>query len=126
MFKIADFTDIVDGSYPAALASVEVKSGGFGGSDYRYWEWLVECKDDKGETQIVPCGQLTSMNTGPQSKSYQNLAALGVELKAGLEVEAPIGKRAVVTIKHNDKGFPKVDSVSPYIDPQQVLPGTPR
>lgn len=125
-FEVSDFTDIADGTYPATLAGVEVKKGGFGGNDYRDWEWLVEVAED-GQTEIVPLHQLTSMNTGPQSNSYKQLTALlGAAPKAGEKIEAPTGKRVTLTIGHNEKGFPKVLGVGPFIDPQATLPGIPR
>jgi len=127
-FEISDFADIPDGKYVATLAGVTVKKGGFGGNDYRSWEWLVEVPGENGaEAEIVPLTQLTSVNTGPQSKSFKQLTALlGEAPKAGQSIEAPTGKRVVLMITHNDKRFPTVQDVGPYIDPQATLPGIPR
>lgn len=127
-FEISDFVDIPDGTYPAGLASVTVHKGGFGGADYRKWEWLVEVPNQEtGEVEILPLTQLTSANTGPQSNSYKQLTVLlGNAPKAGEKIEPPTGKRAILVIGHNEKGFPKVISVGAYVDPQAVLPGTPR
>ena len=127
-FEVSDFTDVADGSYPATLAGVEVKKGGFGGADYRRWSWLVEVVNkETGEVEIVPLDQLTSMNTGPQSNSYKQLTALlGAAPKAGEKIEAPTGKRVTLTIGHNEKGFPKVIGCGPFVDPQATLPGIPR
>lgn len=108
------------GNYPAVLEKVEVDSGQFG--DFRKWYWLVEVAGE-----VVPLTQLTSANTGPQSKSYQQLTALlGQAPQTGTKVGTPVGKRALLTIGTNDKGFPKVELVSAIEEPQQTMPGVPR
>lgn len=123
-FEIPLTVDVPDGNYTATLESVIEDTGSFG--KYRKWTWLVEATID-GTMQIVPLTQLTSANTGPQSKSYQQLTALlGEAPKAGQKIESPNGKRAIVTVTHNEKGFPKVDSIGPFVEPQQTLPGIPR
>lgn len=123
-FEIPLTVDVPDGNYTATLEGVTEDTGNFG--TFRKWTWLVECTID-GQAQIVPLTQLTSANTGPQSKSYQQLTALlGEAPKAGQKIESPNGRRAVVTVTHNEKGFPKVESIGPYIEPQQTLPGIPR
>lgn len=112
--------EIPPGNYPAILEKVEVDSGQFG--DFRKWHWLVEV----GE-KIEPLTQLTSANTGPQSKSYQQLTALlGQAPQAGTKVGTPTGKRVLLTIGKNAKGFPTVEAVSPFVEAQQVMPGVPR
>lgn len=127
-FQISDFVDIPDGTHTATLESVTAETGGFGGNDYRKWNWLVEVTNvETGEVEILPLTQLTSANTGPQSKSYQQLTVLlGEAPKAGEKIEPPTGKRAILVTGHNEKGFPKVLSVGPYVDPQATLPGIPR
>lgn len=123
-FEISGGLDIPDGQYPAALLSVTEDSGQFG--KFRKWEWLVEYTED-GETKTDSLSQLTSANTGPQSKSYQILTALiGRSPKSGEKVETPAGKRAILTLEHNDKGFMKVAAVSPFVEAQQTVPGIPR
>lgn len=123
-FEIPITVDIPDGDYVASLAGVTEDSGQFG--KFRKWEWLVEVAKD-GQTSIESLTQLTSANTGPQSISYKQLTAiLGEPPKAGTKVESPNGKRVILTIVHNEKGFPKVELVSRYIEPQQTLPGIPR
>lgn len=117
--------EIPPGNYPAILEKVEVDSGQFG--DFRKWHWLVEVGQEGGETKIEPLTQLTSANTGPQSKSYQQLTALlGQAPQAGTKVGTPTGKRVLLTIGKNAKGFPTVEAVSPFAEPQQTLPGVPR
>lgn len=123
-FEIPLTVDVPDGNYTATLESVAEDTGSFG--KYRKWTWLVEVTID-GVAQIVPLTQLTSANTGPQSKSYQQLTALlGKAPKAGEKIESPNGQRAIVTVTHNDKNFPKIESVGPFVEPQQTLPGIPR
>jgi hypothetical protein len=123
-FEIPLTVDVPDGNYTATLESVQEDTGNFG--KYRKWTWLVEATID-GTLQIVPLTQLTSANTGPQSKSYRQLTALlGEAPKAGQKIESPTGKRAIVTVTHNEKGFPKIDEIGPFVEPQQTLPGIPR
>lgn len=129
-FEIPTTVDIPNGQYVASLAEVTEDTGQFG--KFRKWTWLVEipAHEEDGKTveaSIEELTQLTSANTGPQSKSYGQLTALlGEAPKAGTAIEAPTGKRAVLTIGHNDKNFPEVQGVGPYVDPQQPLPGIPR
>lgn len=125
-FEIPVTVDIPDGTYVASLAGVTEDTGQFG--KFRKWVWLVEVPGKDGaDSSIEELTQLTSANTGPQSKSYQQLAALlGEAPKAGEKIESPNGKRATVTITHNEKGFPTIASVGPYVDPQMALPGIPR
>lgn len=129
-FEIPLTVDVPDGNYTATLESVAEDTGSFG--KYRKWTWLVEVtlpteEHPEGVAQIVPLTQLTSANTGPQSKSYQQLTALlGKAPKAGEKIESPNGQRAIVTVTHNEKGFPKVDTIGPFVEPQQTLPGIPR
>lgn len=130
-FEIPTTVDIPNGKYVASLAEVKEDTGQFG--KFRRWTWLVEVpahEDEDGqkiEASIEELTQLTSANTGPQSKSYIQLAALlGRAPKAGEKIESPNGQRAVLTIGHNEKNFPTVEAVGPYVDPQQSLPGIPR
>jgi len=130
-FEIPITVDIPDGTYVASLAGVTEDSGSFG--KFRRWTWLVEVPKTVSADGIETPGsieeltQLTSANTGPQSKSYRQLTALlGEAPKAGQKIESPNGKRVTVTITHNDKGFPTIGEVGPYVDPQMALPGIPR
>jgi len=125
-FEVPITVDIPDGTYVASLAGVTEDTGQFG--KFRRWEWLVEVpKTDDKEGSIEELSQLTRANTGPQSKSYRQLTALlGEAPKAGQKIDSPNGKRVTVTITHNDKGFPTIGEVGPYVDPQMALPGIPR
>ena len=113
--------EIVDGIYPATLEKVEeYKHDTYG--DGRKWHWLIE-----HDGTIDSLSSITSNNTGPKSKTYAYLEALtGRPLKAGEQIEDPTGTRILLQITHNDKGFPQVAAVLPYVEPQQALPGLPR
>lgn len=112
--------DIPDGTYPAVLESVTEDTGQFG--KQRKWTWLIELND-----QIIPLTCITSAVTSTGSKSYQLLAGLlGKEPVVGERYEDPTGTRVLVTIGRNKKQYPTVDSVQPFTEPQQVLPGVPR
>lgn len=127
MFKIPTTVDVPDGAYTAMLEDVEEGDGSFG--KYRKWHFLVDVPagtEGFTEAAIVPLSALTSVNTGPQSKSYKWLSALlGESPKAGTEIASPNGKRAVVTVTHNDKNFPTISDVGPYVDPAKI-DGIPR
>ena len=120
-FEIPTGVDIPPGNYTATLEKVEELTGGQFGN-YRKWHWLVQV-DDK----IESIADLTSANTGPQSRSYKRLEALlGRAPQAGEKLEDPTGSRVVLQIVKNAKGFPAIESIVPFVEPQQVLPGTPR
>ena len=120
-FNIPEGSKIEPGSYTATLEKVEeFDSVQYGKS--RKWHWLVEVGDS-----VESLSTLSSANTGPQSKSYKYLAALlGREPSAGETLEDPTGKKVILQITKNAKGFPAVDAVLPFTEPQQVMPGVPR
>ena len=120
-FEIPVSVEIDDGTYPATLESVEPYEHpqyGLG----RKWAWLIE-----HDGKLDSLTSITSGNTGPKSKAYAWLTALlGRAPKAGEKIEDPTGTRVLLQITHNDKGFPQVAAVLPYVAPQQELPGIPR
>lgn len=122
-FEIPQSQDIPPGTYKAILEKVEERTGGkFGDGNFRVWDWIVDV-NGKGELLSVS----TSMNTGPRSTSYAWLTALlGRAPQAGEKIDDPTGKQVLLTIGKKDNGFPKVEAVSPYVDPQQTVPGIPR
>lgn len=121
LFEIPTTIEIEDGTYPAALEKVETYRHEVYGEG-RKWHWLVE-----HDGKIDPLSSITSGNTGPRSKTYQYLSAFeGRAPKAGEKIADPTGKRVLLQITHNDKGFPQVAAVLPYVNPQQELPGLPR
>ena len=119
-FEITKGVDIPEGSYPATLERVESGKGNFG--DFRTWHWLVEVNGN-----IESLRQFTSANTGPNSQSYKQLTALiGRPPQAGETIEDPTGSRVILQIGKNEKGYPKVTEVLPFVEPQQTIPGIPR
>jgi hypothetical protein len=127
-FKIEAGVDIPPGTYKAQLLGTEVipegtfKTPKNPTGTYRRWDWLVEVK---GES--VPFSDNTSLNTSPKTITYARLTALlGEAPKAGDELSDPTGKTVVLTFGKKDNGFPKIEQVGAYVDPQQTLEGLPR
>jgi hypothetical protein len=119
-FTIGGGNSIPDGTYTASLEKVEEGESQYG--PYRRWHWLIEAE---GTLQTVT--SVSSVHTGPQSKTYQWLTALiGTTPKSGETIEDPIGKRVILQLVKNEKGFPTVVSVAPFVEPQQVEAGIPR
>lgn len=116
---------IPDGQYTAVLLDVKEEKGGQYGP-MRKWLFIADVPNEEGAIEQQELSGLTSTNTGPQAKAYQWLAGiLGTPLKAGMKVD-PIGKRCILTVAENEKGFATIQSISPFIEPQQTLPGVPR
>lgn len=122
-FEIQAGVDIAPGTYKAQLERTEIKAGGsFGDGKFRVWHWLA---DVNGEA--TPISDSTSLNTGPQSKAYARLTALlGRAPVAGEKLEDPTGKTVLLTIGKKDNGFPRIDAVGAFVDPQQTVEGLPR
>ena len=128
-FKISSPPPQIDpGTYKAQLAGSSIKTGGKFVSDknptgdYRQWEWLVEVPGK----DLQSLSDNTSLFTGPASETYKRLTALlGRAPVAGEEIENPVGKTVLLTISRKDNGYAKIDLVSPYVDPQQTVPGVP-
>jgi hypothetical protein len=120
VFEIPTTVEIADGTYPAVVESIESGTGSFG--PQRKWSFLVE-----HDGKIDSISAITSGNTGPRSKAYAFLSGLlGRAPLAGEKIDDPTGTRCLVTITHNEKGFPTIGAVAPYQEPQQTLPGVPR
>ena len=115
--------DIAPGTYKGQLESVEVKpTENFGGGEYRQWNFLIEV-----DGKLLPVSATSSMNTGPRSKSYLWLTALlGRAPAAGETIEDPTGKTVLLTIGQKENGFPRIDGVSPFVEPAATVPGVPR
>lgn len=120
--------EIPPGTYKATLLGVQVKSGGQfkdpeknPDGSYRMWDWLV---DVNGEG--VEFSDTTSLNNGPKTVSYQRLTALlGEAPQAGKSYDPPTGKTCLLQIVKKDNGYPKVEFVLPYVEPQTEA-GLPR
>lgn len=130
-FKIAEPPpQIPAGTYKAQLAGSTIETGGQfkdeknPNGDYRRWEWLVEVP---GSEELKALSDNTSLFTGPKSETFKRLTALlGRAPVAGEVIENPVGKTVLLTLSIKDNGYNKIDLVSPYVDPQQTVPGVPR
>lgn len=115
--------DIEPGTYKAQLQRTEIKSGGrFGDGRFRVWHWIVDVKGEAIEVE-----DSTSLSTDPRSNTYQRLTALlGRVPQVGEKLEDPTGKTVVLTMSKKENGFPKIDAVGAFVDPQQTVEGLPR
>jgi hypothetical protein len=112
--------DIPPGTYKAQLEKTTVKTEGRFG-DFRLWDWLVEV-----EGELVPLSVSTSLNTGPRTNTFAWLTALlGRAPSTGEKLDDPTGKTVLLQISHKENGWPKIDAVLPYAEPQQTA-GIPR
>ena len=120
MFEIPTTVEIADGTYTAVVEAIEPIQTSFGAS--RKWSFLVE-----HDGKVDSISTITSNNTGPKSKAYAFLQGIhGRPLRAGEKIADPTGTRVLVTIGHNEKGFPTVTAVARHEDPQQTIEGLPR
>lgn len=116
--------EIADGTYPAMLQGVTTEPSRTPSipGDARKWTFLVE-----HDGKVDPIDALSSTGTGPKTKAYKWLTVLlGRAPQAGEVIEDPTGVRVLVQIIHNEAGFPKIENLLPYVEPQQTLPGVPR
>ena len=121
-FEIADsgFPGDLPGSYKAQLLRTEFVETSFGKG--RKWYFLVDVNGEGHEASF-----LTSMHTGPNSKTYAWLSALlGRSPQAGEKLPDPTGKTVILQLDKNEKGYPKVVALVPHVEPQQVEAGIPR
>ena len=123
-FTVGSVSDHIEpGTYPGMLEAVTIKNiVGFTGeaADFREWHFLVTIN---GEGK--PLSALSSMNMGPQSKSYKWLSALlRRPLQAGEQIEDPIGANALLVVGDNKKGYSTILDVLPAAAPpeQTTLP----
>ena len=99
-----DLEDIPEGTYPAKVKSISVKSSEKFGSDFRAWDFEL------ASGSIV--GGASSMSTNSKSKGGQWIAAiLGRKPEKGEKVEL-IGKPCLVQVVDKD-GWPAVAAVLP-------------
>jgi hypothetical protein len=119
--------DIPPGTYKGTLESVTIEQAtvGFNGQPpdkYRLWSFLIDV-----DGTLVPISATSSMGTSPKTKSYAWLTALlGTAPQSGETIEDPIGKMVLITVSKGDNGFPKVQSLTAYVEPAQAQPGIPR
>lgn len=114
-----------DGTFPATLVGFERK-GPFDdaknpGQQYHLLEWAFSI-DNAGDNSMV--WTATGESTGPKSRTYGIISALlaGKQPPVGTQLDIEkhlIGRRALVTVAKDEKGYMKVQSVS-------ALPSAPR
>lgn len=107
-----------DGTFPATLVSYERK-GPFDdakkpGEQYHLLEWGFSI-DDAGDNSMV--WTATGESTGPKSRTFGIISALlgGKQPPVGTKLEIEkhlIGRRALVTVRKDERGYMKVDTVS--------------
>ena len=114
---------VPSGIYTATLLEVEERTeGGFGNKGFRIWKFAA---DVNGQT--LPVDGITGRaNTNHEkNRSYQWLTAImGEAPQLGVAID-PIGRKCLVTVGQKD-GYPRVEDVKAFSDPQQVLDGVPR
>lgn len=99
-----DSADIPNGTYPAKLKSITVKtSNEFG--EFRAWDFELE------SGSIV--GAATSMSMNAKSKAGRWTVALLGRIPAKGESVDPVGRPCLVQVTEDAKGWPKVAEVLP-------------
>ena len=113
--------NIPEGTYKAQLIRVESGVPTSYGSA-RKWYFLVDVNGTGEEL-----AQMTSEATGPSTKAFKWLSALlGQEPQVGTTIEDPTGKTVLVDIAPNQKGYPAIQDMRPFVEPAQVEAGLPR
>jgi hypothetical protein len=101
--------DIEPGTYPATLVGVKQITIQVDGDDKTMFEWTF----DLGEG--LELSGLTSLFTGPKSKTWKFLVALlgaeNVKVDQDFDPADLIGKSALVTVEPNRNGYPRVTEV---------------
>ena len=105
--------DVPAGTYTATLESISitniVSSFSPAGKDMREWHFLANVNGE-----LKPISGLTSLSTGPASKSYRFLEALlRRPLKAGEAIDDPVGQQVTIVVGMNAKGYPQVTDLLP-------------
>lgn len=98
--------DIEPGTYPATLVGVRQITIQVDGDDKTMFEWTFDLGDD------LELSGLTSLFTGPKSKTWKFLVALlgaeNVKVDQDFDPADLIGKTALVTVEPNRNGYPRV------------------
>ncbi len=108
-----------DGTFPATLVSFE-RRGPFDskqnpGEQFHLLEWGFSI-DDAGENSMV--WGTSGESTGPRSKTFGIITALfgGKQPPIGQQLDIEkhlIGRRALVTVRRDENGYMKVETVTP-------------
>lgn len=124
-FTVGSNSDVIPaGTYTGILEAVTIKNivSRFNpnGDDMREWHFQINVNGD-----LKPVDGLTSQATGPNSTAYRWLSALlRRDLKAGEQIESPVGQNCLCVVKVSERGFSKVTDVLPAPNPpeQSTLP----
>ena len=125
----APVTDLEPGSYEMVLVAVQKKvidsfvgEGLYGpdSGERLVWTW------GDPEDDTVEIDGLSTLSTGPKSRTFEILTALlgpdAVASGAKFDEKDLVGKRAIVTIALNDKGYPKVSAVTAVPTKRRRMP----
>lgn len=106
-------SELDPGTYPVTCVGVEQKTITVENEDRQVFEWKFNVDTDDDE--VIEVNGLTSIMTGPKSKTAQFIAALlGPDaLQPGAEFDLPdfVGKSALATVGLNKNGYPRVEGL---------------
>lgn len=89
---------------------------------FRKWSFLANVGEE-----LIPISATSSVNNGPQTKSYRWLKALlRRDLVSGETIPDPIGQQVMVVIGVNKAGYSTVLELEPLEQPATISDGIPR
>jgi hypothetical protein len=110
VLRFGPAVDVADGVYPAQLIDLDSMTVEWDGEPSVRLRWTFAIED--GSDATVPA--FTSTSTGDRSTARKYVTALlgpvGAETRE-LRKRDLIGRLCQVIIAHNDRGYPKVESV---------------
>src|SRR5262245_46792634 len=108
---IGPVSDVVDGTYPATLTGLERFPIERDGEEVMLIRWTFAIEDPAGPVEVTG---VSSMSRGPRAKQVAWLIALmGKDARPGTNFRPAelIGRECLVSVEHDDNGFPKVANV---------------
>lgn len=110
----AGASELDPGTYPVTCVGVEQKTITVENEDRQVFEWKFNVDTDDPD-EVIEVNGLTSIMTGPKSKTAQFISALlGPDaLQPGAEFDLPdfVGKSALATVGLNKNGYPRVEGL---------------